>query len=76
MAKKTGFAVMSKTRQFEISSKGGKTGHERGTAHEWTREAASVAGRKGGLATAQRKREARHQRHLDAGLAGTDTPSV
>ena len=32
-----------------------KKGHERGTAHEFTREEARIAGRKGGLARAQNR---------------------
>jgi general stress protein YciG len=44
-----GFASMEKSKQREIASKGGKTAHQKGTAHEWTREEARVAGRKGGL---------------------------
>jgi general stress protein YciG len=34
-----------------IASKGGKTAHEKGTAHQWTVEEARVAGRKGGAAS-------------------------
>lgn len=44
-----GFASMSKEKQREIASKGGKAAHRRGTAHEWTSEEARHAGRKGGL---------------------------
>jgi general stress protein YciG len=43
-----GFASMAPEKQREIASKGGKTAHEKGTAHEWTSEAAKAAGRKGG----------------------------
>ena len=43
-----GFASMSKERQREIASKGGKAAHEKGTAHTWTSEEARAAGRKGG----------------------------
>ena len=43
-----GFASMSREQQREIASKGGKRAHEKGTAHEWTREEAQEAGRKGG----------------------------
>jgi general stress protein YciG len=32
----------------EVASRGGRVAHERGTAHEWTREEAREAGRKGG----------------------------
>ena len=44
-----GFASMDLVKQREIASKGGKTAHHKGTAHEWTREEAREAGRKGGL---------------------------
>lgn len=44
-----GFASMDRAKQREIASKGGKIAHNRGTAHEWTREEAREAGRKGGL---------------------------
>ena len=45
-----GFASMDRNRQREIASKGGRAAHKKGAAHEWTREEAQVAGRKGGLA--------------------------
>ena len=44
-----GFASMNPARQREIASKGGRAAHQKGTAHEWTREEAREAGRKGGL---------------------------
>jgi len=43
-----GFAAMDQAKQREIASKGGKAAHEKGTAHEWTREEAKAAGHKGG----------------------------
>jgi uncharacterized protein len=43
-----GFASMDRTKQREIASKGGKAAHQKGTAHEFTREEAREAGRKGG----------------------------
>lgn len=45
---KQGFAVMDKTKQLEIASKGGKAAHAQGKAHEWTSEEAATAGKKGG----------------------------
>jgi uncharacterized protein len=45
-----GFASMERAKQREIASKGGKAAHRKGAAHEWTREEAQIAGRKGGLA--------------------------
>ncbi len=43
-----GFAGMSRRKQREIASKGGRAAHEKGTGHEWTPEEAAAAGRKGG----------------------------
>lgn len=43
-----GFASMSREKQREIASKGGRAAHEKGTAHEWTSDEARAAGRKGG----------------------------
>ena len=48
---------MDRTKQREIASKGGKAAHQKGTAHEWTSEEARDAGRKGGIASHQRRRE-------------------
>lgn len=52
-----GFASMDHLKQRVIASKGGKAAHEKGTAHQWTREEARAAGRKGGL-TRRRRRPA------------------
>ena len=49
MAKENrGFASMSKEKQREIASKGGKAAHKKGTAHEWTPDEAREAGKIGG----------------------------
>jgi general stress protein YciG len=48
-----GFASMDREKQREIASKGGKTAHLRGRAHEFTPEKAREAGRKGGMAVSQ-----------------------
>ena len=54
--KPRGFAAMDRSRVSEIASKGGKAAHVAGTAHEFTRDEARDAGRKGGFAThAKRK---------------------
>ena len=45
---KRGFASMDAERQKEIASKGGRAAHAKGTAHEWSRDDARNAGRKGG----------------------------
>jgi general stress protein YciG len=50
-----GFASMSRERQHELSSKGGRAVHDKGTAHEWTVEEARQAGRKGMLAMARKR---------------------
>lgn len=61
-----GFATMDRDKQREIASKGGKAAHDLSLrtnpksdkmAHEWTLEEASEAGRKGGEATRDNRRE-------------------
>ena len=52
-----GFAKMDETTRREIASMGGRAAHEKGTAHEWSREQARIAGRKGGLARARHMQE-------------------
>lgn len=42
----------------EISRKGGKAAHSAGTAHEFTTDEARAAGRKGGLATHAKRKQA------------------
>lgn len=42
----------------EIASKGGKTAHKLGVAHQWTSAEAKAAGRKGGLASHARRQAA------------------
>jgi general stress protein YciG len=49
---------MDAAKQREIASMGGKAAHAKGTAHEWSREQARVAGRKGGLARRKRTTQA------------------
>lgn len=46
-----GFASMDADKQRAIASKGGRTAHEKGVAHQWTggkNGTAAAAGRKGG----------------------------
>ncbi len=50
-----GFAAMDAEKQRQIASKGGKAAHEKGTAHEFTRDEARVAGRKGGVVVSQNR---------------------
>src|SRR3954467_5134673 len=50
-----GFASMDRGKQKEITSKGGKAAHAKGTAHEFDSGEAREAGRKGGLAVSQNR---------------------
>ena len=59
---------MDRAKQREIASKGGKAAHQKGTAHEWTSEEARDAGRKGGIASHQRRRE--QNQSADRNFAG------
>ena len=69
-----GFASMDRAKQREIASKGGKAAHQKGTAHEWTSEEARDAGRKGGIASHQRRREQMGGGSSDdTGSTGNDT---
>lgn len=51
-----GFAAMDPALQRALASKGGRASHAKGTGHEWNRETASVAGRKGGHVSQQNRR--------------------
>jgi len=64
---------MDRAKQREIASKGGKAAHQKGTAHEWTSEEARDAGRKGGIASHQRRRE---QGQSSRSGAGADDHAV
>lgn len=46
---KRGFAGMDIEKRRRIASMGGKAAHKQGVAHTWTKETASLAGKKGGL---------------------------
>lgn len=50
---RVGFAGWDKAKLRAVSSKGGKAAHEKGTAHEFTPEEASEAGRLGGEVASQ-----------------------
>ena len=50
-----GFASMSKERQHELASKGGRAAHQKGTGHEWTLQEAREASRKAALAKARKR---------------------
>ena len=59
-----GPAVLEQLRKVreEIASKGGRTSQARGTAHQWTAEEASAAGKKGSARYAMRKAETQQGR--------------
>lgn len=54
-----GFAAMDPKLVSEIASKGGRAAHAAGTAHEFSRDEAREAGRKGGLAPHTRRKSSR-----------------
>lgn len=53
--KRRGFAAMSPETRKEIASRGGRAAHAQGVGHRFTKEEASEAGRKGGLAPRKRR---------------------
>ena len=53
---KRGFAAMSPERQREIARQGGQAAHEQGAAHQWSRDEAKEAGKKGGQASGSKRR--------------------
>ncbi len=69
-----GFASMDRAKQREIASKGGKAAHQKGTAHEWTSEEARDAGRKGGIASHQRRREQLGGSGMSEEASGSEMP--
>jgi len=73
-----GFASMDRAKQREIASKGGKAAHAKGTAHEWTSEEAREAGRKGGMASHRRRKEAMDGEPIgpETGLKPTHKPRL
>jgi general stress protein YciG len=54
-----GFASLPPDVRRDLASKGGREAHRRGTAHRWSREAARVAGKKGGQAGGNGQRRPR-----------------
>jgi general stress protein YciG len=52
---KRGFAAMEAERQRAIASSGGQAAHAKGTAHEFDRDEAREAGRKGGIAVSKNR---------------------
>lgn len=50
-----GFAAMDPDKQKRIASEGGRAAHRQGVAHEWSRDEAREAGRKGGQIVSQNR---------------------
>ncbi|MGR6138948.1 KGG domain-containing protein [Stenotrophomonas maltophilia] len=68
-----GFASMDQAKQRAIAAKGGRAAHASGNAHEFSRDEARAAGRKGGEAISRDRqhmaaigREGGHARHANA----------
>ena len=52
---KRGFAIMNSERQRKIASQGGKAAHRKGVAHEWDKEEAKQAGKRGASAAGYKR---------------------
>lgn len=50
-----GFAAMDPEKQKRIASEGGRAAHRQGVAHEWSKDEAREAGRKGGQIVSQNR---------------------
>lgn len=66
-----GFAAMSLAQNRAIASKGGKTAHAKGTAHQFTHEQAVAAGRKGGLASGRIRQPQARLADIDEQIGNT-----
>lgn len=55
MKSNRGFASMTEQRRKEVAARGGKSAQNRKTAHVWTSETASAAGKLGGEKIAQNR---------------------
>ena len=51
-----GFASMTPEKQRAIASLGGRAAHQLGVAHEWDRQQAQEAGKKGGRISGEKRR--------------------
>ena len=58
--KKRGFALMNPDRRREICKSGGQSAHAKGTAHQFDKEEAREAGRKGGQAVSADREHMAH----------------
>ena len=71
-----GFAAMDRERVKAIASKGGRAAHAAGTAHQFSREEARVAGKKGGMAPHVRRGGVRRRPVAESGLEGRPPEST
>ena len=55
--KNRGFAAMTPERQREIASQGGRAAHQQGVAHQWNKDEAREAGKKGGQVSGLKRRD-------------------
>jgi general stress protein YciG len=55
-----GFASMNADLRRTIASSGGRAAHQQGVAHEWNREEAQMAGKKGGQISGRNKKPGRN----------------
>lgn len=55
--KRRGFAAMDPRLVSELASRGGKAAQRAGTAHRFSSDEARIAGRKGGIATGEKRRQ-------------------
>lgn len=60
--RKRGFAAMDAERQRQIASLGGRAAHEQGVAHEWDKQEAADAGKKGGQASGKKRNAQKDER--------------
>ena len=59
-----GFAAMTPERQREIASQGGRAAHQQGVAHEWNKDEARAAGKKGGQVSGFKRRSGRESQEV------------
>ncbi len=67
-----GFASMDRKVQKRIASMGGKAAHRLGVAHQWTREEAREAGKKGGSAPHKNRTPVEAPKTADAPEDGSE----
>lgn len=72
-----GFAAMHPELARKIASLGGKAAHIKGTAHEFSSKEAKAAGRKGGAASAAKRKalnRSQAEQSMPSGMRGEPQP--